>query len=668
MIPTKSNIQISNSAAFKTSTAKVVSSPYILKLLRDGIYSDKILATIRETISNSFDAHVAADKSQTPIEVYLPNALEPVFRVVDYGIGLDDYGVREVFFSYGNPGTSYKVESNDYLGAFSVGAKAPWCYTPVFQVIATKDGVRRTYNAYINEEEVGDVAQLSEEYVEAPNGVEVQIPVKSHDFHVFAQKLALFLRFNTRPINIHGQYTKYNDEWLIRGQKWGVIKGDSNSFLVMGGVPYQLSSAMIREDKLNYSERTVLQNGLVIFADIGEVTVAASRESVSYTDQTTDFIVSICRVVLEEAKNAITDAFAKADTQYKAQELHWQYFSSHGRMSNIFKVLSSEGFKPVDANGKEVCFNHFNVNGREVELRRGRRSWVESARLNTCSTLVPYPFKHIYVNIGEFKESRARKQLRKHLLENAMRESYLLQFPTEDELNAWVKEVGFEKPIINLSSIILPKAIRVGNKGPRNTDNARVYEDGRWVSEDIDLSLGGVYVHRRYNNFDFRAGSLSDNTYSIVQCIDFLTEEMDFDQPVYTLTDKVIEKLDKTIWKSLYEITEEFAKEYFEDNKPVITWANVTYGTLYSSLYKELSDHPMFAGLSTVKSRCNFVDYSQIRHIYNINYSYLKEADINEYKEIIRKIEQKYPLTSVSYIKESVEYVKMIDAKNENNS
>lgn len=60
-------------------------------VLSDGMYSDIIPSIVRELSSNCYDAHVAANKADTPFEVYVPTAFDPHFAVKDFGTGLSYY-------------------------------------------------------------------------------------------------------------------------------------------------------------------------------------------------------------------------------------------------------------------------------------------------------------------------------------------------------------------------------------------------------------------------------------------------------------------------------------------------------------------------------------------------------------------------------------------------
>jgi HSP90 family molecular chaperone len=70
---------------------------HIFSVLRNQMYSDKILAVIREYSTNAYDAHVVAGIKNTPIRISLPNTLFPEFKVRDYGHGLSEEDVKNVY-------------------------------------------------------------------------------------------------------------------------------------------------------------------------------------------------------------------------------------------------------------------------------------------------------------------------------------------------------------------------------------------------------------------------------------------------------------------------------------------------------------------------------------------------------------------------------------------
>ena len=94
-----------------------------------GLYSDIPWAIVREYWSNAEDGHAALIKQgktpAKPIEVHVPNRLEPWFAVRDYGIGMDHDTVFNIYTQYGN---SLKNDDNVQKGGFGIGAKSAFCY------------------------------------------------------------------------------------------------------------------------------------------------------------------------------------------------------------------------------------------------------------------------------------------------------------------------------------------------------------------------------------------------------------------------------------------------------------------------------------------------------------------------------------------------------------
>ena len=115
MIIEKTTAEIERSNVFQEFDFKIGKDGYahIFGILRNQLYSDKPLAVAREYMVNAYDSHVAAGKGDVPFHVSLPNAIFPNFRVRDFGVGLSEEEMEEVFASYGE---STKRESNDYVG------------------------------------------------------------------------------------------------------------------------------------------------------------------------------------------------------------------------------------------------------------------------------------------------------------------------------------------------------------------------------------------------------------------------------------------------------------------------------------------------------------------------------------------------------------------------
>ena len=139
---------------------RIRNSAKAFNILSSGLYANKIRAIIRELSCNAIDSHVAANRSDVPFDVHLPNTLEPWFAIRDYGTGLSHEQVTSIYTTYFE---STKTDSNDFIGALGLGSKSPFSYTDNFTVTAIKDGVKGIYTAFINDQGVPSIALMTTE-------------------------------------------------------------------------------------------------------------------------------------------------------------------------------------------------------------------------------------------------------------------------------------------------------------------------------------------------------------------------------------------------------------------------------------------------------------------------------------------------------------------------
>jgi len=105
----------------------------MFRILSSGLYSNKEKAIIREVSCNAYDANIDAGNGDIPIEVHLPNVLEPYFSIKDSGTGLTPEQMTDIYTQYGN---STKTDDNRMIGALGLGSKSPFSYIDSFTVIS----------------------------------------------------------------------------------------------------------------------------------------------------------------------------------------------------------------------------------------------------------------------------------------------------------------------------------------------------------------------------------------------------------------------------------------------------------------------------------------------------------------------------------------------------
>lgn len=311
--------EIERSGITTESTFKIKTTAKAFEILSTGLYSNAILAIIRELSSNAYDAHIAAGRSDIPFDVHLPNVLEPFFSIRDYGTGLSN---EEIFSLYTTYFESTKTESNDFIGALGLGSKSPFSYVPSFEVISWHEGTQRNYSIFLNEEGIPCVALLGEFPTDQTNGLEVRLAVKRDDFYKFREELAHILKFFPTKPTVKGHVGFQFDalpETKLSGEQWYITHrgyNDPQMVAVQGNVPYKVDLSLVAEaltdNELNAVERFVNKNvQAVLFFNIGELEVAASREAIRYDERTKNNIANRLRQLvvqfMEQLAKTITD-------------------------------------------------------------------------------------------------------------------------------------------------------------------------------------------------------------------------------------------------------------------------------------------------------------------------------------------------------------------------
>jgi hypothetical protein len=333
-------------------------------ILSSGLYANKIRAIVREYSCNAVDSHTEAGNLETPFDVHLPNALEPWFSIRDYGVGLDEQQVRNIFTTYFE---STKTETDDLIGGLGLGSKSAFSFTDNFTIVAVKNGKKRVYTAFINDHGVPSIAPMGEEGSNEPSGVEIRFAVEDqYDFRKFQEEARhVYKHFKLRPVvsGGYGEFSfidpEYEDRDIIPGVHTVVNTRGYNqrSVAIMGNIEYPLDvpSNMDLGDVGN-----LLNCGLVIEFGIGELDIQASREGLSYIPET----VAAIKAKLE-ALNAIladkvaADIAAIKNPWEKAYALHTKLNTSLWSAA-ANKFITDTGFNLLNTNrygdGKTFLF------------------------------------------------------------------------------------------------------------------------------------------------------------------------------------------------------------------------------------------------------------------------------------------------------------------------
>lgn len=444
------NFVLSNSTHEKKFT--IAASAKAFQILSSALYSRKIEAIVRELSCNAYDSHVFAGCPELPFSVKLPTSWEPEFSIEDFGLGLSDVEVETVYTSYF---TSTKTESNDVIGGLGLGSKTPFAYTDSFNIRSRKNGTEWVYNAFINASGEPSVSLIASNKTTEPNGVKVTVPVRDEDFWQFRQDaVKVYSWFKTVP-NISDDSIEVDNRKVAELDERGFVTEDdqysaSDVTVVMGNVAYFVKDVRAMFNlQFNPAELTFLKNNsLTIRFDIGDLDVAASRETISFDEETTRVFVARIKDIIESSTRdtqikidneatCITDAMRIADDEIGA----WAYSLFTFQGADLDALASHNIFELIDHISDAVKHDYwkYNNNRRTRVIRLPRPVWNNITFKDVQSK------KIVFVEQDVDKSSGMQKQS-KRLVEEYKKDAYMVmnthRLLTDRERNALRTEFG----------------------------------------------------------------------------------------------------------------------------------------------------------------------------------------------------------------------------------
>lgn len=358
--------QVTLSNVSETGEFRIRNSAKAFSILSSGLYANKIKAIIRELSCNAHDSHVAAGKNNVPFDVHLPTSLEPWFAIRDYGTGLNHDQVCNIYTTYFE---STKTNSNDFIGALGLGSKSPFSYTDNFSVTAIKDGMKRIYSAFINGQGVPSIALLMEEPTTDSNGVEVKFSVEDrNDFYKFKEEAKdVYTFFKLKPILSGSSFEfstiNYVTENIVPGIH--LTNEYQNSFAIMGNIAYPIHVPNATENLGDLKH--LLDCGIHIEFDIGELDFQASREGLSYIPETIRSIKHKLEILDTNLERYLVDVMNLFDNEWKRADILLEYLRNPMWHSAIRSYISNTGFDLIEQYGPTLRARTFKIDVKTVE-------------------------------------------------------------------------------------------------------------------------------------------------------------------------------------------------------------------------------------------------------------------------------------------------------------
>jgi hypothetical protein len=338
------------------------------------MYTNGPRAVLREYACNGHDSHVEAGTDR-PVEVTLPNGVNPSLLIRDYGTGLTADEIISVFGTYGR---STKRDTNDQVGAFGIGSKSALVLVNSFivtgyksaQWIVTRDG--EFDSAYASEEEALDcifnvLAEAGEDEVlpkyhheqgsvrtvvefgldennvltgwvqrqgktEEPNGVLIVLVPPDADV-MRAEARSFFSTWEKGSVLVDGQEPEsVYDSGTALSENIHVLpdhNGEVN--VVMGNVAYPASRDLLGKVAQALVETPAHKQALALVdwshstttsiyfkVPIGAVDIAPTREGLRDTSMTVKALAALVSEMVEQVSTKVRQSVESSSCAYQA--------------------------------------------------------------------------------------------------------------------------------------------------------------------------------------------------------------------------------------------------------------------------------------------------------------------------------------------------------------
>lgn len=335
---------------------------HLIKLLRDSLYSNPILAICREIASNARDAHREMGTPDRPIRINLPNLLSDDIQFQDWGPGISPVRIDTVYRQIGN---STKRDSNEETGGFGLGAKTPFAYTASFIVDTISkieiqfdvDRLNKANDTNFTLEELlgknikcnyicslggdcgpnGSVKCYSADITDEPTGTTITIGVEPTDRNRFKQAVVKSTKhWNVKP-ELCGD--DCDTDWpdipaeIVSGNRWSLReKIGIGQFAIVDGIEYPLKISAIIEASKDSTQSSILkalsEARFYVYANTGDVSLTPSREELHYNNHTLEFLFSIVEDIISSLESKLMEKITACET-YREASIELSIFNNN---------------------------------------------------------------------------------------------------------------------------------------------------------------------------------------------------------------------------------------------------------------------------------------------------------------------------------------------------
>ena len=470
----------------------------MFSILTDKLYQNKEGAVIRELSANARDAHVAAGKSDIPFELTLPTWLSTEFKIRDFGTGIDPEDFYDI---YTNLGQSTKDHDNTAIGAYGLGSKTPFAITDSYTIRNYWNGTVYVYTAF-KDTGMPTVSLIGSERTDECNGLEISVDVAGRR-DVFVEECGKQLAyFEVKPTVVNVSDFSWDDAVDITDGyhlEYGFYH--QNITVVMGGISYNADV-----DGLPRETRDALRRvKATLSAELGEVDIPPSRESLEYTDKTLNFINNKVKFIQQDYQRKLKERVSAATnkvqlhTALSTRVIDWLPSREFNLSTYTFKGKSFTGLELTN-----MCMDSIPdvVIKENYALNKTLRNAFND--LSLVLRMLKGREKSLHTYTVHLNDISPRST--KLINENKDSLSKVIVFPTEkkmvnfaaaaDKAEATLKSLGLT--VIRLSTVIVVPVVVKGAKPANYTKPNQVFKiraDGE-VNKDksLELPTEGYYV------------------------------------------------------------------------------------------------------------------------------------------------------------------------------
>lgn len=269
----------------------------LMHILSSTLYTHPKLAVVREIICNGWDAHIAAGKTDTPLQITLTSTQ---LTVRDFGFGIAHAEIGPIYGIYGN---STKRGDSKSTGGFGLGSKAPFAYTDNFEVASHHLGVKTVYRVSKSSMEKGGKPSINK-IVSLPTdetGIAVSFGIQVQDQQEFLKLIREVLILGEIQASINGadplvtlplstSPTGYaiTDFRGTVGQEINLRYGN-----VVYPVPFREEYGTQYHHIVNDLDRLWHNATITFMAPPDSISIAPNREAIILTDATVNTVKSL---------------------------------------------------------------------------------------------------------------------------------------------------------------------------------------------------------------------------------------------------------------------------------------------------------------------------------------------------------------------------------------